>query len=52
MPLLLVFLGGIQLKSVGMVGEYLGRIYDEMRNRPRYIVVEVLGGASLVLCDG
>ena len=47
-PLLLLLIGGIQLISVGILGEYLGRIYDEVRNRPRYIVGEVYGGASRV----
>jgi polyisoprenyl-phosphate glycosyltransferase len=47
-PLLLLLLGGIQLISVGILGAYLGRIYDEVRNRPRYIVGEVYGGASTV----
>lgn len=47
-PVLLVLLGGIQLISVGILGEYLGRINDEGCNRPRYVVGEVYGGASTV----
>lgn len=35
------FLGGIQLVSIGVLGEYIGRIYTEAKGRPGYIIAEV-----------
>jgi dolichol-phosphate mannosyltransferase len=43
MVILITFLGGVQLISVGILGEYIGRIYDEVRMRPRFIVDRVVG---------
>jgi len=37
------FLGGVQLLCVGILGEYIGKMYGEVKNRPRYIIEKTMG---------
>ena len=41
-----LFMAGVQLVSLGIIGEYLGRIYTEVKRRPLYVVQERLGFAD------
>jgi hypothetical protein len=39
------FLGGIQLLSLGVIGEYLGKLYIEAKRRPRYLIERIVEGS-------
>ena len=38
-----MFFAGVQLISLGVIGEYLGRMYEEVKGRPLFLVAEELG---------
>jgi dolichol-phosphate mannosyltransferase len=44
--LLITFLAGVQLINIGILGEYIARIYDEVRMRPKFIVDRMIGLSS------
>jgi glycosyltransferase involved in cell wall biosynthesis len=43
-----MFFSGIQLMSLGMIGEYVGRIFAEVKRRPLYVVAETVGGEGTI----
>jgi polyisoprenyl-phosphate glycosyltransferase len=42
--LVVLFMGGLQLTVLGIVGEYLGSVFDEVKNRPLYVIDEIIRG--------
>ena len=49
---IILFMGGVQLMVMGLLGEYIGRIYREVKNRPIYVVENTLGFDSVPCPSG
>ena len=44
--LVMTFLSGVQLFFLGVIGEYLGRVYGEAKRRPTYVIARIVGASD------
>ena len=42
------FIGGVQLLSIGLIGQYIGKIYIEVKHRPRYHIEKILDENEMI----
>jgi len=50
--LAIFLMGGLQLFSLGIIGEYVAKVFDEVKHRPRFTIGDTAGGVSQVTDDG